>query len=93
MTALPSSAVVSSLLVNSANPTTMIISAPLIDRLGFEEFAFNLFLNYGILRDGYRFEQDNGSMVVTALGDAFNIAIRCYHPDRGWLNVEFTHKQ
>jgi hypothetical protein len=71
----------------------MIISAPLIDRLGFEEFAFNLFLNYGVLVDGYRYEQDNASMVVTALGDSFNIAIRCYHPNRGWLSVEFTHKQ
>jgi hypothetical protein len=32
-------------------------------------------------------------MVVTALGDSFNIAIRCYHPNRGWLSVEFTQKQ
>lgn len=91
--ALLSLAVASSLLVNSANSTTMIISAPLIDRLGFEEFAFNLFLNYGVLVDGYKYEQDNASMVVSAIGDSFNIAIRCYHPDRGWLSVEFTHKQ
>jgi len=91
--ALLSSAVALYPLVNSANSTNMIISAPLIDRLGFEEFAFNLFLNYGVLVDGYRYEQDNASMVVTALGDSFNIAIRCYHPDRGWLSVEFTHKQ
>jgi hypothetical protein len=91
--ALLSLAVASCLLVNSANPTNMIISAPLIDRLGFEEYAFNLFLNYGVLVDGYRYEQDNASMVVSAIGDSFNIAIRCYHPDRGWLSVEFTHKQ
>lgn len=74
----------------------MIISAPLINRIGFENYAFNLLVNEienGNLRDGYRYDQDDGSMVVSALGDAFNIAIRCYHPDRGWLSVEFTYKQ
>jgi hypothetical protein len=74
----------------------MIISAPLIDRLGFENYAFNLLVNEienGNLRDGYRYEQEDGSMVVTAVGDSMNIAIRCYHPERKWLSVEFTHKQ
>jgi len=74
----------------------MIVSAPLINRIGFENYAFNLLVNEienGNLCDGYRYEQDDGSMVVTALGDAFNIAIRCYHHDRGWLSVEFTYKQ
>ena len=83
-------------LVNSANSTTMIISAPLINRIGFENYAFNLLVNEienGNLRDGYRYEQDDGSIVVTTIGDSFNIAIRCYHSERGWLSIEFTHKQ
>jgi len=73
----------------------MIISAPLIDRLGWENYAFNLLVNEienGNLKDGYSYEQNDGSMVIKAIGDSFNVAIRCYHPARGWLTIDFTYK-
>lgn len=74
----------------------MIVSTSLIDRLGFENYAFNLLVNEienGNLRDGYKYEQDDCSMVIKALGDTFNVAIRCYHTNKGWLVIDFTHKQ
>ena len=50
----------------------MIVSTSLIDRLGFENYAFNLLVNEienGNLRDGYKYEQDDCSIVIKALGD------------------------
>ena len=76
----------------------MIISASMIDRLGWENYAFNLLVNEienGNLKDGYSYEKNDGSIVmydIKAIGDSFNVAIRCYHPDRGWLTIDFTHK-
>ena len=73
----------------------MTISTPLIDRIGFENFAFNLFVNViedGNLRNGYTYEQSDLSLVIKSVGNEYNVAIRCYHPDRGWLTVDFTHK-
>jgi len=75
----------------------MIVSAPLIDRLGFDEYSFNVFLNLALesdnLRDGYTYEQNDLSMVIKSISDDYNVAIRCYHSERGWLSVEFTYKQ
>ena len=68
----------------------------MIDSMGFDDWAFNWLVNEienGNLRDGYRHEEDNGSIVINKIDmGTFNIAIRAYHADRGWLSVEFTYK-
>ena len=75
----------------------MIVSAPLIDRLGFDEYSFNVFINLalesGNLRNGYTYEQNDLSMVIKSVGNDFNVSLRCYHPQRGWMTTDFTYKQ
>jgi hypothetical protein len=76
----------------------MTILPSLVNRLGFENFAFNLLVNEienGNLYDGYRYEQYDGSIAISSTGNPgeFIIAIRCYVPGRGWLSIEFNHKQ
>jgi hypothetical protein len=68
------------------------ISLAAIDRLGFEEFAFNFFLNYGILRDGFRYEENDATITIKLVGDQYAVAVRCYVEGRGWLVSEFNHK-
>jgi hypothetical protein len=68
------------------------ISTTAIDRLGFEEYAFNLFLNYGILRDGFRYEENDTTITIKLDGDQYTIAVRCYVEGRGWMVSEFNHK-
>jgi hypothetical protein len=71
-------------------------SAALIDRTGFENWAFNVFVNLALennnLRDGYTYEQSDLSLVIKSVGDNYNVALRCYHSDRGWLTTNFDYK-
>ena len=68
------------------------ISLAAIDRLGFEEFAFNFFLNHGVLRDGFRYEENDATITIKLDGDQYAVAVRCYVEGRGWLISEFNHK-
>jgi len=75
-----------------ATQPVKMISLAAIDRLGFEEFAFNFFLNYGILNDGYKYEQDDATITIKLHGDQYAVAVRCYVEGRGWLISEFNYK-
>jgi len=64
-----------------------------IQRLGFDEYATNLAVNLiedGLLKDGYRFENDVYSVSVSKIDNKHSVNVRAYVSNLGWQSAEIV---
>jgi hypothetical protein len=66
----------------------------LIDRLGINAWASNLAVNLienGQMKNGYRYECDDYSILINEIGSKYSVFVRAYVPGYGWQTSEIVY--
>lgn len=68
----------------------------LIQSMGWDAYATNLMVNHienKEMKDGFRFENEDYTLVVSLINDYYTFNLKAYVPSMGWKESEMSLKQ